>query len=72
MLPTNPSTESSTNATQIVIEYDEVNSGSGKLVKKLSKSWRIVQESKSFKGSKKFAKAISLEEHLPEYQSSIN
>ena len=39
-----------------MVKYDEVDSVCGKLVKKLSKNWRIVRESKSFKGLKNLQK----------------
>ena len=52
MLRTSSSTDSSTSATQIAVEYDGVDGGGGQLVEKSSKSRRIVKESKSFKGLK--------------------
>ena len=51
MLRTSLSTGPSTSATKSTIKYDEVDGG-GKLVKKSSKSQRIVKESKNFKGLK--------------------
>ena len=71
MLKTSSSTDSSTSATQITVEHDEVDAG-GKSVKKLSKSRRIVKKSKKPQRSEKFAKAIGSEEHLPKHWSSIN
>ena len=55
MLKTSSSTDSSTSATESAVKYDEVDGGS-KLVKKSSKSRRIVKESKSFKGLKNLQK----------------
>ena len=49
-------TSSSTSATEIAVEYDEVSRAGGKSVKKLSKSGKIVKESKSFKSLKNLQK----------------
>ena len=43
--------------TQSIVKYDKVDGG-GKLVKKLSKSRRIVKESKSFKDLKNLQKPL--------------
>ena len=51
MLRTSLSMDSPTSKTKSAVKYNKVDSG-GKLVKKLSKSQRIVNESKSFKGLK--------------------
>ena len=50
----------------------EVDGGGGKSVEKSSKSRRIVKKVQKFQKSKKFAKAIGLEERLPKHQSSVN
>ena len=52
---------------QITVEYDEVDSGIGNSVKKLSKSRKIVKKSKKSQRSEKFAKAIGSEECLPKH-----
>ena len=70
MLRTSSSTKSSTSATQSAVKYDEVD-GSGKSVKKSSKSRRIVKKSKKPQSSEKFAKAIGSEERLPKHRSSV-
>ena len=46
MLRTSLSTDSSANATQIAVEYDEIDGGDGKLVKKSKNR----QKSKNLKG----------------------
>ena len=56
----------STSATQLVIKYDEFDGDSGKLVEKLSKSWRIIKSQKTSKVLR-VAKVIGLEECLPKY-----
>ena len=56
------STDSSTSMTHIAIEYDRVDGGSGKLIKKLPKNRKIVKKSEEPQRPKKFAKAIGLEE----------
>ena len=71
MLKTSLSTDSSTSATQIAVEYDEVDGGGGKSVEKSSKSRKIVKKPKKPQRSEKFAKAIGSEEHLPKYRSSV-
>ena len=48
----------STSATLITVEYDEFGHAGSKLVKKSSKSWRIVKESKSFKGLKNLQRPL--------------
>ena len=54
-------------------EFDRGRSGaSGKLVAKLSKSQKIVKKFKEPQKSKKFTKIISLEEHLPKRQASVD
>ena len=65
MLRTSSSTHSLTSATQIAVEYDGVDGGGGKSVKKLSKA-------ESFQRPEKSAKAICSEERLPKHQSSVN
>ena len=58
-----------------MVKYEEVDRGRsgavGKLVKKLSKSRRIVKKSKRPQRSEKFAKAIGSEERLPKHRSSV-
>ena len=49
MLRTSSSTDSSTSATQIAVEYDGVDGGGGKSVEKSSKSRRIVKSRKTSK-----------------------
>ena len=49
MLRTSSSTDSSTSMTQIAVEDDGVDGGSGKLVEKSSKSRRIVKSRKTSK-----------------------
>ena len=71
MLRTSSSARSSTSATESAVKYDEVD-GSGKLVKKLSESRKIVKKSKKPQRSEKFAKAIGSEERLPKHRSSVN
>ena len=44
MLKTSLSTDSSTSATQIAVEYDEVDGGGGKSVKKVVKKWKNRQK----------------------------
>ena len=61
MLRTSSSTDSSTSAAQIVFEYDKVGSGSGKLIKKLSKVEKSTK-SKKPQRPEKSTKAIGLEE----------
>ena len=67
---------SSTSATRVLVKYEEVDGGRsdvvGKLVKKLSKSRKIVKNSKKPQRSEKFVKAIGLEECLLKHQSSVN
>ena len=70
MLNNSSSTDSSTSVTQIGVKHNEVDAG-GKSVGKLSKSQRFVKKSKKLQKSKKFAKAISSEEHLPKHRSSV-
>ena len=70
MLRTSSSTESSTSAIQSAVKYDEVDDG-GKLVKKSSKSQKIIKKFKKPQSSEKFAKAIGLEKRLPKHQSSV-
>ena len=58
-----------------MVEFDGVDIGDdavGKLVKKSSKSWRIVKKSKKPQKSKKFAKVIGLEERLPKHRSFVS
>ena len=74
MLRTSLSTNSSTCAAQIVVEFDGVDAGGGgdgKLVKNLSKSWRIVKKPKKPQRSEKIAKAIGSNERLPRHRSSV-
>ena len=52
MLRTSSSTNSSTSATQIAVEHNQVDGGGGKLVKKSSKNRRIVKSPKNLKGLK--------------------
>ena len=62
-------------AAQIVVEFDRVDAGGGSgdtLVKKSSKSGKIVKKVQKLQRSEKFAKAIGLEERLPKYQSPVN
>ena len=65
MLRTSSSTDSLISTSQIAVKYNEID-GDGKLIKKLSKSRKII---KSLKISKawKVVKAIGLEKHLPKY-----
>ena len=75
MLRTSLSTNSSTRAAQIVVEFDGVDAGSGgsgKLVKNLSKSWGIIKKPKKPQRFEKIVKAIGLEECLPKHRSSVN
>ena len=76
MLRTSVSTDSSTSAAKVIINYDEVDrsrSGAGdKLVEKLSKSQRIVKKSKKSQRLEKVVQATGLEECLPKHQSSVN
>ena len=62
MLKTSSSTDSSISTTQITVEYDEVDSGGGKLVEKSSSHQKIVKSRKNSIGWK-VAKVIGLEEH---------
>ena len=55
-----------------MVEYDEVDGGDGKSVKKSSKSWKIVKKSKKLQNSEKFIKAIGLDERLSKHWSSTN
>ena len=54
--------DSSTSVTQIAVEYDGIDSGGGKAVKKLSKSQKIVKKSEKRQGPEKSIKTIGLEE----------
>ena len=71
MLKTSLLTNSSTSVTRITVKYDKVGGNSDKLVKKLSKSQKIVKSQKTSK-AKKVIKIIGLEKHLSKYQSSIS
>ena len=74
-LRTSSSTDSSTSAAQIVVEFDGVDAGGGAVVKsveKSSKSRRIVKKVQKLQRSEKFAKAIGSEERLPKHRSSVN
>ena len=71
MLKTSLSTDSSTSATQIAVEYDEVDGGGGKSVEKSSKSRKIVKKPKKPQRSEKFVKAIGSEECLPKHRFSV-
>ena len=60
-LKTSSSTDSLTSAAQIVVEFNRVDAGDGavgKLVKNLSKSRKIVKESKSFKSLKNLQRPL--------------
>ena len=74
MLRTSLSTNSSTRAAQIVVEFDGVDAGGGgggKSVKNSSKSRRIVKKPRKPQRSEKFAKAIGSEERLPRHRSTV-
>ena len=74
MLRTSLSTNSSTRAAQIVVEFDGVDAGGGgggKSVKNSSKSRRIVKKPKKPQRSEKIAKAIGSEERLSRHRSSV-
>ena len=75
MFRTSLSTNLSTRAAQIVVEFDGVDAGGGggigKSVKKLSKSRRIVKKPRKPQKSEKFAKAIGSEERLPRHRSTV-
>ena len=58
MLRTSLSMESSISATQIAVEYNEVDGASGKWVKKLLKSWKIVKKSKKPQKPEKLQKSL--------------
>ena len=67
ILRASSSTDSSTSMAQIVVKFDGVNTGGGaisKLVKKSSKSRRIVKKPKKPQKSKKIAKTIGPKERL--------
>ena len=68
--------DSSTNAARVMVKYEEVDGGRsgavGKLVKKSSKSRKIVKRFKKPQRSEKFAKTIGSEERLPKHQPSVS
>ena len=69
-LRTSSLTDSSTSVAKIMVEFDGVDTSVGavsKLVKKLSKSWRIVKKPKKPQMSEKIIEAIGLQECLPKY-----
>ena len=75
MFKMSSSTDPSTRAAQIVVELDGIDAGGGaigKLVKKLSKSRRIVRKPKKPQRSKKIVKVTGSEKRLPKYLSSVN
>ena len=53
------STDSSINATQFAVEYDEVDDGVGKLVKKLSKGRRTVKKSEKPQRPEKLQRSLA-------------
>ena len=72
MLRTSSSTDSSTSATQIAVEYDGVDGGGGQLVEKSSKSRRIVERSEKPQRPEKVMQATGSEERSPKYRSSVS
>ena len=68
-LRTSSSTDSSTSAAQIVVEFDRVDA-SGDAVGKKSKNCQKIR--KNLKRPEKFIKAIGLEERLPKHRFLVN
>ena len=72
MFRTSSSTDSSTSATQIAVQYDRLDGGGGQLVKKSSKSRRIVERSEKPQRPEKVMQATGSEERSPKYRSSVS